>query len=152
MRRIDLPACFFVTPLEKDSAFPSAENHPGRRSANLPRELRGFPIRVCRRVHEAFPTLRHPWTHVASLDPVWLAGTPLSDDLVVELARRLQRNGAEHTAQVIYTAARRGEAAAMLDGYDRRNILAALDDVPAGFEQLHDVLLREIERHRREGA
>ena len=75
---------------------------------------------------------------------MWLAGAHLSDDLVVELVKRLQRNGAEHTAQAIYSAARTGRSAPVLDSYDRRNMLAALDDPPAGLEELRSVLLGEL--------
>lgn len=77
---------------------------------------------------------------------MWLAGTSLSDDLVVELAKRLQHHGAQHTAQALYRAALGRRPAAVLDDYDRRNILAVLDDRPAGFEELHSVLLRQINR------
>ena len=79
---------------------------------------------------------------------VWLAGTSLSDDLVVELARRLERNGAHVTAQALLRAAVRGRSAAALDRNDRGNILAALTDRPADFEELYNVLLRQIERRR----
>ena len=82
---------------------------------------------------------------------MWLAGTLLSDELVIELVKRLQRNGAEHTAQAIYRAAIRGQSAAVLDSYDRRNVLAALDDRPVGLEELRGVLLRENASTRREG-
>ena len=44
-----------------------------------------------------------------------------------------------------------GRPTAALDTQDRKNILAVLDEPPAGFEDLHRVLLREIERHRLEG-
>jgi len=81
---------------------------------------------------------------------VWLAGTALSDDLVVELAKRLQRIGAQHTAQALLSAATKGRSAARLDSQDRMNILAALEDAPDGLEELQSVLLREVER-RREG-
>ena len=74
---------------------------------------------------------------------MWLAGTLLSDELVLELVQRLQRNGAEHTAQAIFKAAIKGQSTAILDSYDRRNILAVLDDQPAGLEELRAVLLRE---------
>jgi hypothetical protein len=77
---------------------------------------------------------------------VWVAGTVLSDELVIELVKRLQRHGAEHTAQAIYRAAIKGRSAAILDSYDRRNILTALDDRPAGLDELRSVLLRERER------
>jgi hypothetical protein len=82
---------------------------------------------------------------------VWLAGTLLSDELVIELVKRLQRNGAEHTAQAIYRAAITGQSTAVLDSYDRRNVLAALDDRPANLEDLRGVLMREQARRQREG-
>ena len=79
---------------------------------------------------------------------MWLAGTPLSDDLVVELVERLQRHGASHTAQALYGAAVKGRSAAVLDSYDCKNILAVLGDRPAGFEELQSVLLRQLTRRR----
>ena len=82
---------------------------------------------------------------------VWLAGTLLSDDLVIELVKRLQRKGAGHTAQAIYRAAVTGQSATVLDSYDRRNILAALDDRPARLEELRGVLLRGHASSEREG-
>ena len=82
----------------------------------------------------------------ATIIRVWIAGTLLSDDLVVDLVKRLQRNGAEHTAQAIYGAAIKGRTAAVLDSYDRRNILAALDDRPASLEELRAALLEERQR------
>ena len=80
---------------------------------------------------------------------MWVAGTLLSDELVIELVKRLQRHGAEHTAQAIYRTAIKGQSAAVLDSYDRRNILAALDDRPAGLEELRDVLLRQASARAR---
>ena len=77
---------------------------------------------------------------------MWVAGTLLSDELVIELVKRLQRYGAEHTAQAIYRAAIKGQSAAILDSYDRRSILTALDDRPAGLDELRSVLLQEHER------
>jgi hypothetical protein len=81
---------------------------------------------------------------------VWLAGVSLTDDLVVELAQRLQRNGAQHTAQALLKAAVSGRSTAALDTQDRKNILTVLDDPPSGLEELQGVLLREI-RRRGEG-
>jgi hypothetical protein len=72
---------------------------------------------------------------------VWLAGISLSDDLVVELAKRLQRNHAERTAQALLRAAMKGQAAPSLDAYDRKNIVAALDNPPPGLEELRSALL-----------
>ena len=79
---------------------------------------------------------------------MWLAGVSLSDDLVVELAQKLQRNGAQHTAQALLKAAVNGRSTATLDTQDRKNILAVLDDPPAGLEELQGVLLSEIRRRR----
>ena len=84
----------------------------------------------------------------ANLAGMWLAGVPLSDDLVVELAQRLQRYGSQQTAQALLRAAVSGRSAATLDAQDRENILAVLDDPPAGLEELQGVLLREIRRRR----
>jgi hypothetical protein len=77
---------------------------------------------------------------------MWLAGVSLTDDLVVELAQRLQRNDLRHTAEALLKAAVSGRSAAALDTQDRKNILAVLDDPPSGFEELQAVLLREIRR------
>ena len=85
----------------------------------------------------------------ATLVAVWLAGVSLSDDLVVELAQRLQRNGAERTAQALLKAAISGRSTAALGREDRTNILAVLADPPLpGLEELHGVLLREVRRGR----
>ena len=81
---------------------------------------------------------------------MWLAGVSLTDDLVVELAQRLQRNGLQRTAEALLKAAVSGRSAAALDTQDRKNIVAVLEDPPAGFEELQAVLLREI-RRRGEG-
>ena len=68
---------------------------------------------------------------------MWLAGVSLTDDLVVELAQRLQRSGVQHTAQALLKAAISGRSTAALDTQDRKNILAVLDDdPPAGLEEL----------------
>jgi hypothetical protein len=90
-----------------------------------------------------------PQAPAATLVGVWLAGVALSDDLVVELAQRLQRNGAERTAQALLKAAISGRSTAALGPEDRTNILAVLADPPLpGLEELHGVLLREVRRRR----
>src|SRR6185503_584331 len=63
-------------------------------------------------------------------------GVSLTEDLVVELAQRLQRDGAQHTAQALLKAAISGRSTAALDTQDRKNILAVLDDPPPGLEEL----------------
>ena len=88
------------------------------------------------------------WSSRANLAGMSLAGVSLSDDLVVELAQRLQSNGAQRTAQALLKAATSGSSAAALDAQDRKNILAVLDHPPAGLEELQGVLLREIRRRR----
>ena len=80
---------------------------------------------------------------------MWLAGVSLSDDLVVELAKRLQRNGAERTAQALLSAAMKGRSAATLDSSDRKHIHAALDDPPPGLEELRAVVLPNLVPWRR---
>ena len=77
---------------------------------------------------------------------MWLAGVSLTDDLVVELAQRLQLSGADRTAQALLRAAVSGRSTAGLDTRDRKNILAVLEDPPAGLEELQVVLLREVKR------
>jgi len=80
---------------------------------------------------------------------MWLAGVSLTDDLVVELAQRLQRSGSEQTAQALLTAAISGRSTAALDAHDRENILAVLDPLPPGLEELQGALLRGIRRRRK---
>jgi hypothetical protein len=80
---------------------------------------------------------------------VWLAGISLSDDLVVELAKRLQRNHAQRTAQALLSAAVKGRSAVILDSYDRKNILAVLANPPPGLEELREALLSDHEWRRR---
>jgi hypothetical protein len=61
---------------------------------------------------------------------VWLAEISLSDDFVVELAERLQRNSAELRPQALLSAALKGRTAVIPDIHDRKNILAALANPP----------------------
>jgi hypothetical protein len=77
---------------------------------------------------------------------VWLAGVALTDDMVVELAQRLQRIGADQTAQALLKAAMNDRSTAALDAGDRKRILAALDDPPPGLAELQAVLVREVGR------
>jgi hypothetical protein len=79
---------------------------------------------------------------------MWLAGVSLSDDLVVELAQRLQRHGSQRTAHALLKAAVSGRSTAALDTRDRKNILVVLDEPPAGLEERQGVPLREIRRRR----
>jgi uncharacterized protein (DUF1778 family) len=74
---------------------------------------------------------------------MWIAGIRVTNDLVVELARRLKQNGSEFTAQALLRAAMRGQSAATLSSYDRRNIVAALDNPPRGLEGLRKALIEE---------
>lgn len=70
---------------------------------------------------------------------MWFAGLSLSDDLVVELAQRLQHYGSQRASQALLRAAVSGRSTAALETQDRENILAVLDDPPAGLEKLQGV-------------
>jgi hypothetical protein len=79
---------------------------------------------------------------------VMLAGIPVNDDLVLELARMVDD---DELAERLEDAYRRGVKILALDFRDRDSIIAALDDPPAGLAELRGVLLREREWRVREG-
>ena len=69
-----------------------------------------------------------------------LAGIPVRDDLVLELARLVDDPDLEHRLEDAYG---RDVRVLALTIPDRETILVALDDPPAGLEELRGVLLRE---------
>ena len=80
-----------------------------------------------------------------------LAGIPIGDRDVLELARLLREVRFERVAEKLvkgYVAQTRVLA---LTIEDREAILRALDDPPDGLAELRGVLLREHERRMREG-
>ena len=79
---------------------------------------------------------------------VHLAGVPVQDDLIQELARMVDY---EALATKLETAYGRMTRVLALTIPEREAILSAMDDVPAGLEELHGVLLREAQWRRAEG-
>lgn len=79
---------------------------------------------------------------------VYLAGIPVRDDLILELARLIDD---QELADKFETAYGREVKVLALDIPERETIIQALDDPPAGLEELRGVLLREMEWRRREG-
>ena len=69
-----------------------------------------------------------------------LAGVPLRDELVLELARLVDD---EHLAKQLKDACGRVVKILALDIPERETIIRALDDPPAGLEELRGVLLDE---------
>jgi hypothetical protein len=77
-----------------------------------------------------------------------LAGVPLRDEAVLELARLVD---SPKLAAKLEDAYRREVTVLALSFSERDSILAALEDPPAEFAELRDVLLRELEWRRAEG-
>jgi hypothetical protein len=77
-----------------------------------------------------------------------LAGVPIQDDLVLELARQVDD---EALANRLETAHGRMTKVLALTIPERETIMRALDDPPPGLEELRAVLLREHVGCRREG-
>jgi hypothetical protein len=82
------------------------------------------------------------------LDPVMLAGVPVRDDLVLELARLVDDDALAEKLERAYSLSAKVIA---LEFSDRDSIILALDDPPVGLEELRGVLLREREWRVREG-
>jgi hypothetical protein len=76
-----------------------------------------------------------------------LAGVPVRDDLVLELARLTSD---EELAEKLERACSNEAKVLALDFQDRDSILAALEDPPPGLEELRGVLLGEREWRTRE--
>ena len=79
---------------------------------------------------------------------VHLAGVPVQDDLILELARMVDDDA---LATKLETAFGRMTRVLALTIPERETILAAMEDVPVGLEELHGVLLREAQWRRAEG-
>jgi hypothetical protein len=80
-----------------------------------------------------------------------LAGVPVADRLVLELARRLRDAGLDDTAETLEDAYDHEWRGAALTIADRAAILRVLDDAPDGLAERRGVLLREHEGRMREG-
>jgi hypothetical protein len=77
-----------------------------------------------------------------------LCGLPIRGELVLELARMVED---EELADKLETAYSRETKVLALTFSDRDSIIVALEDPPAGLEELGGVLLREREWRVREG-
>lgn len=77
-----------------------------------------------------------------------LAGVPVRDELVLELARLVDD---DDLAAKLEDAFRRDVKLLALEIAERETILVALDDPPPGLEELRSVLLQEREWWVREG-
>jgi hypothetical protein len=82
---------------------------------------------------------------------VMLAGIPVADRYVLELAGRLRDSGFDHTAERLETAQERQTGLLGLSIEDRDVVLSVLEDPPDQLCELRAVLLQEHERRRREG-
>ncbi len=85
---------------------------------------------------------------MSRVERVFVAGIPIRDELILELARLVDD---EHLADRLETACGREVKVLALDIPERETIIRALEDPPAGLEELRGVLLREHEWRRREG-
>lgn len=73
-----------------------------------------------------------------------LAGVPVRDKDVLELARLLHDAGFDHTAETLVAALEAEHAIVALTIHDRESILRALDDPPTvDLAELRGVLLEE---------
>ena len=82
---------------------------------------------------------------------VHLAGVPVGDQDVLDLARLLYDAGFDETAETLVVALEAKQVVVALTITDREAILHALEDPPAGLAELRGVLLREHEWRVREG-
>jgi len=80
-----------------------------------------------------------------------LAGIPVADKDVLELARLLREVAFEPVAEKLEKGYDAETKVLALTIDDRESILRALDDPPAGLAELRGVLLREHEWRRRVG-
>jgi hypothetical protein len=80
-----------------------------------------------------------------------LAGIPVRDDLVVELANRLDRAGRPEMADKLQTALTDRRKLVALKIPERDTILEVIENPPAGLEDLRDVLLSQQLWRRGEG-
>jgi hypothetical protein len=77
-----------------------------------------------------------------------LAGIPIRDDSVLELARLVDDPDLADRLETAYGSMTKVLALTILE---RETIIQALDDPPAGLEELRGVLLREHVWRKREG-
>ncbi len=81
-----------------------------------------------------------------------LAGIPVADRLVLELAVKLRREaGLDETAEKLENAYDRETKVLALTISEREQILYALDDPPDGLAELRSVLLAEQVGRQRQG-
>jgi len=80
-----------------------------------------------------------------------LAGLPVPDRLVLELAQCLRTEGLNHTAELLEDAYDSERDIVALTIFDREAILRALEDCPYGLWELRGVLLLEHEWRLAEG-
>ena len=80
-----------------------------------------------------------------------LAGIPVRDADVLELANLLRGAGFDEVAERLETAYDREAKVIALTIEDREAIIRALDDPPDGLAELRGVLLREHEWRIKEG-
>ena len=93
----------------------------------------------------------HSASNVCTLDPMMLAGIPVRDQDVLELARLLRDCGFDDTAEKLEDGYDVETKVLALTIDDREAILRALDDPPDGLAELRGVLLRGHEWRVREG-
>ena len=82
---------------------------------------------------------------------IYLAGIPIPARLVLELARALRDAELVDTAERLEGAYDREARIVALEISDREAILRALEDPPAGLEELRAVLLQEHVGRVRDG-
>ena len=82
------------------------------------------------------------------IEHVFLAGIPVQEELILELARMVDD---EALAERLESCYRRDVKVMGLDVPERETILRALEAPPTGLEELRAVLLQEVEWRRREG-
>jgi hypothetical protein len=80
-----------------------------------------------------------------------LAGLPVGDQDVLELARLLHDAGFDDTAEVLTVASEAQQTLVALSITDRARILHVLDDPPDGLAELRGVLLAEHKWRLRSG-
>ncbi len=80
-----------------------------------------------------------------------LAGIPVRDVLVLDIALRLRRADYANTADMLEAAVATERQIVALTIHDREAILAVLDDPPDGLAELRSVLVAEHAWRRAEG-
>ena len=80
-----------------------------------------------------------------------LAGLPIPNELVLDLAGRLRDSGLDNTAETLEGACADSERRVALTIPDREAILRVLEDAPEGLGELRAVLLKEHQWRKSEG-